>query len=115
MENHGYFLPFIIILIFLLLERRKQKIAVTYHNIKKKRKDIHTMKELAKQFMGKECIIYTVADNFGNIQGVIKDVNDTGITVENKQGLQAVNLDYVVRICEYPRKKNGKKKSVVLD
>lgn len=65
--------------------------------------------------MGKECIIYTVADNFGNIQGVIKDVNDTGITVENKQGLQAVNLDYVVRIREYPRKKNGKKKSVVLD
>ena len=65
--------------------------------------------------MGEECIIYTVADNFGNIQGVIKDVNDTGITVENKQGLQAVNLDYVVRIREYPRKKNGKKKSVVLD
>lgn len=53
MENHSYFLPFIIILIFLLLERRKQKIAVTLHNIKKKRKDIHTMKELAKQFMGK--------------------------------------------------------------
>lgn len=65
--------------------------------------------------MGKECIIYTVADNFGNIQGVIKDVNDTGLTVENKQGLQAVNLDYVVRIREYPCKKNGKKKSVVLD
>ena len=60
-----------------------------------------------------ECIIYTVADNFGNIQGVIKDVNDTGITVENKQGLQAVNLDYVVRIREYPRKKNRKEKSVV--
>ena len=63
--------------------------------------------------MGEECIIYTVADNFGNIQGVIKDVNDTGITVENKQGLQAVNLDYVVRIREYPRKKNRKEKSVV--
>ena len=68
---------------------------------------------LAKQFIGEECIIYTVADNFGNIQGVIKDVNDTGITVENKQGLQAVNLDYVVRIREYPRKKNRKEKSVV--
>ena len=103
MENHSYFLPFIIILIFLLLERRKQKIAVTHHNIKKKRKDIHTMKELAKQFMGKECIIYTIADNFGNIQG-----NDTGLTVEDKQGLQAVNLDYVLRIREYPRKKNKK-------
>lgn len=46
------------------------------------------MKELAKQFIGKECIIYTVADSFGNIQGVIKEVNDTGLTVEDKQGLQ---------------------------
>lgn len=72
------------------------------------------MKELAKQFIGKECIIYTVADNFGNIQGVIKEVNDTGLTVEDKQGLQAVNLDYVLRIREYPRKKNKKRKISIL-
>lgn len=114
MGSYSYFLPFIIIIVFLLIERKQRKIAVIQH-IKKKREDNGAMKELAKQFMGKECIIYTLADNFGNIQGVIKDVNDTGITVENKQGLQAVNLDYVVRIREYPRKKNGKKKSVVLD
>lgn len=114
MESLNYFLPFIIIIIFLLIERKQRNIAVIQH-IKKKREDNGTMKELAKQFMGKECIIYTVADNFGNIQGVIKDVNDTGLTVENKQGLQAVNLDYVVRIREYPKTKNGKKKSVVLD
>lgn len=115
MNDYYYFLlPFLICLIIFLFRDRQTKIAVI-HNLKKKRKDNFNMKELAKQFMGKECIIYTVADNFGNIQGVIKDVNDTGITVENKQGLQAVNLDYVVRIREYPRKKNGKKKSVVLD
>ena len=114
MESLNYFLPFIIIIIFLLIERKQRNIAVIQH-IKKKREDNGTMKELAKQFMGKKCIIYTVADNFGNIQGVIKDVNDTGLTVENKQGLQAVNLDYVVRIREYPKTKNGKKKSVVLD
>ena len=29
--------------------------------------------------------------------------------------LEAVNIDFVVRIREYPRKKNGKKKSVVID
>lgn len=111
--GYSYFLPFIIIIVFLLIERKQRKIAVIQHI--KKREDNGTMKELAKQFMGKECIIYTIADNFGNIQGVIKEVNDTGLTVENKQGLQAVNLDYVVRIREYPKNKNGKKKSVVLD
>jgi len=26
-----------------------------------------------------------------------------------------VNLDFVIRIREYPRKKNGKKKDIVLD
>jgi thioredoxin 1 len=29
--------------------------------------------------------------------------------------IEALNLDFVMRIREYPRKKNGKKKSVVLD
>ena len=28
---------------------------------------------------------------------------------------ELINLDFVTRIREYPRKKNGKKKSVVLD
>ena len=116
MENHSYFLPFIIILIFLLLERRKQKIAVTHHNIKKKRKDIHTMKELAKQFIGEECIIYTIASNDGSIQGVIKEIDDGGMVIEKKTGeLEIINLDFVTRIRQYPRKKNGKKKDIVLD
>ena len=28
---------------------------------------------------------------------------------------EAINLDFVIRIREYPRNKNGKKKSVVFD
>lgn len=30
------------------------------------------MKELAKQFIGEECIIYTITSNDGSVQGVIK-------------------------------------------
>ena len=71
------------------------------------------MKELATKFVDKECII----DSFdGNHQysGVIKDVTDGAILIEKAGKMEAVNLDFVIRIREYPRNKNGKKKTVVL-
>lgn len=74
------------------------------------------MENLAKQFVGKECIIYTITSNDGTVQGTIKDVSGGGLLLEDAQGqLQAVNLEYVTRIREYPRNKKGKKKSVILD
>ena len=74
------------------------------------------MKELAKRFVGKECIIYTVISNDGSVQGVIKEIDDGGMVIEKKSGeLEIINLDYVTRIREYPRTKTGKKKSIVLD
>ena len=74
------------------------------------------MNELAKRFIGQECIIYTITSNEGSVQGVIREVNDSGMIIEKKTGeLEIVNLEFVTRIREYPRKKNGKKQSVVLD
>ena len=74
------------------------------------------MKELAKRFIGEECIIYTITSNDSSLQGVIKEVGDGGMVVEKKSGeTEIVNLDFVTRIRQYPRKKNGKKKSLVLD
>ena len=70
------------------------------------------MLELAKRFIEKECIIYT----FNNqLEGVIKEISGNALLIEKKGMLEAVNLDFVVRIREYPRNKNGKKKSVVID
>lgn len=74
------------------------------------------MNELAKRFIGQECIIYTITSNDGSVQGVIKEVSDSGMIIEKKTGeLEIVNLEFVTRIREYPRKKNRKKQSVVLD
>ena len=74
------------------------------------------MKELAKQFIGKECIVYTVTSTDSNIQGIIKEIDDGAMIIEKNSGeKEIINLDFVTRIREYPRKKNGKKKSVVLD
>lgn len=71
------------------------------------------MYELAQNFIGKECLIYTF--NSSQLTGVIKEVNEGAILIENGDNLEAVNFDFIVRIREYPRKKNGKKKSVILD
>ena len=71
------------------------------------------MKELAKRFIDKECIIYTFNSQLEGV--VIKEVGDGAVLIEKNGTLEAVNLDFVSRIREYPRKKNGKKKSIVID
>ena len=72
------------------------------------------MKELAERFIEKECLIYSFDSNH-QYEGIIKEVTDGAILVENDGKLEAINLDFVIRIREYPKNKKGKKKSVVLD
>lgn len=105
-------------LLFLIvfLPRRRQKIAAAHHIRKKGNGERKAMETLAKQFIGKECIIYTITSNDGSVQGTIREVNGGGMLIEDARGqMQAVNLEYVTRIREYPRNKKGKKESVILD
>ena len=70
------------------------------------------MVELCKRFIGKECIIYT---HNSQIEATVKDVSDGAILIERNGEEEAVNLDYVMRVREYPKNKKGKKKSIVVD
>lgn len=72
------------------------------------------MKELAKRFIDKECAISSFDGNH-QYEGIIKEVTDGAILVEKDGKIEALNLDFVIRIREYPRNKKGKKKSVVFD
>ena len=72
------------------------------------------MKELAKRFLDKECLISSFDSNH-QFEGVIKEVSDSAILVEKYGTVEAINLDFVIRIREFPKNKKGKKKSVVLD
>jgi hypothetical protein len=72
------------------------------------------MKELPKRFVDKECLI-TAFDSNHQFEGVIKEVSDSAILVEKNGTIEAINLDFVIRIREYPKNKNGKKKAVVFD
>ena len=60
------------------------------------------MKELATRFIGKEC---TVCFFDGNQRaGVITEVTDGAILLEKNGKTEALNLDFVLRIHESPRK-----------
>ena len=106
-----------LIIFFCILKRRRTAAAVwQIQNRRKQNKENIVMKELAKQFIGEECIIYTITSIEGSIQGVIKEIDDGGMVIERNSGeREIVNLDLVTRIRQYPRKKNGKKKDIVWD
>lgn len=70
------------------------------------------MNELIKNYIGKECIISCSFES-GRV-GTITKVEDSWIEIETTQGPEIINIDYIVKIKEYPRNKNGKKKSIVL-
>ena len=67
------------------------------------------MIELAKRFIGKECIV-SAFDSNHQFVGFIKEVTDGAVLIEKDGQLEAINLDFVIRIREYPRNKKGKKK-----
>lgn len=109
----------IIFILIIFFNRKKRRTAAAMWQIQNQRKqneEILTMKELAKQFIGEACIIYTISSYDGSIQGVIKEIDDDGMIIERYSGEQEIiNLDFVTRIRQHPKKKNGKKKSVLWD
>ncbi|MEZ3427727.1 MAG: hypothetical protein K1W13_10040 [Lachnospiraceae bacterium] len=113
---NSYYGVFVLLLLFLFLLGRRRKALAAVHHMQKRKKETLSMKELAKRFLDRECIIYTLTSNGGDLQGTIKEVSEGGMLIEDAQGQQqAVNLEYVTRIREFPRNKKGKKKSLVLD
>ena len=111
----SHYIPIIIILIILFILFRNQKAVVARKVVNKRKAEDNTeMIELAKRFIGKECLIYSFDSNH-QFTGKILEVSNNAILIENGGSIDAVNLDFVIRIREYPKNKKGKKKSVVLD
>lgn len=109
--NSSYIVLIIMFLVIFLLYRKRSIAAVVAHK-RNKTSEGFEMKELAQKFIGKDCIIYTVASNYESIKGVITAITDNGILIDYNGNLQAVNLEYVTRIREWPRNSKGKKKTV---
>lgn len=113
--NPSTYIPIIVLWIIIFIMLRNRKAVIARQIIKKRKVEGNTeMKELAKRFIDKECVISSFDGNH-QYEGIIKEVTDGAILVERDGKTEAINLDFVIRIREYPRNKKGKKKSVVLD
>lgn len=118
METTYFVVLWLIIILWWEYSRNKKQIAVMIERkieFKKSKGKGDAMKELVKKFIGKDCIINTFNSQ---LDGRLLEVSEDGgaILIErmDKQ-VEAVNLDYVIRLREYPTKKNGKRKGIVLD
>jgi len=107
------YLPILIMILILLWMLRGQRAVAAKKAVEHRKKERTTeMVELAKRFVGKDCII-SAFDSNHQFDGIIKEVTDGAVLIEKDGKLEAINLDFVIRIREYPRNKKGKKKAIV--
>ena len=106
----NYFL--LLVLIIVLLQQKKSEDWTAKYLKMKRRKENHIMREAAAKFIDKECLIYLLS---GEVRGIIREVTDNALLIETPTDRQIINLDFVIRIREYPKTKHGKKKAAVLD
>ena len=114
MSNYGIWIV-ILFLLVILPAIRSRRIAAAYHHIRKKRRNgVNIMNKIVMDYVGKECLVYTISGS-EVVTGVVETVEDGWITVRSFDGktTEAVNAEYVTRIKEYPRNKNGKRKAIV--
>ncbi len=104
---------FLLIILPIITRRRNETAIIKAINRRNDKKESEEMNELAKSFIEKDCIIYLFNGN--QYMGRIKEVADRAMLIDKDGANEIINLDFVARIREYPKKKNGKKKSVVLD
>ncbi len=107
MESYLWVLLALLLLLLIMAQAKKQTLAaIINHRKNHKSKETFEMKELAQQFIGEACIIYTLASAIdGSVQGVIKEIHDDGILIEkNSAELEIVNLAYVTRIRKVSKK-----------
>ena len=111
--NPSYFAVFfLLIVIFISLRNRKNE-ETAFVMKRRKKGRTSTMASVVERFINKECIVYTLGGY--QISGVIEGTADGWVTVNDSGNVEVLNLDYIVRVREYPKNKKGKKKSIVSD
>ena len=118
--SSSYLIWFILIICVFLPMLNAKKDAVCL-KIRKKRKKLTeeeriAMSEIIKGYIGKRCLVYSVGSNGAQIDGTINELSGNWIKLTHEDGsTEAISLDYIQRVREYPTNKKGKPKSIVLD
>lgn len=109
------YIPIIVIFVVLFVLLRNRRAVIARKIIRKRKKEGNReMIELAKRFVGKECLI-SAFDGNHQFSGIIKEVNESAVLIENAGNIEVINLDFVIRIREYPKSKKGKKKAIIFN
>ncbi len=70
------------------------------------------MLELLGKYLNMDCIIYLIVGS--RVDGIIKEISENGVVLEHLDGTTGViNLEYIVRVREFPKNKDGKRKMVI--
>lgn len=104
-----YFLVFVLLLLGCLSKKKRQKYRIKMMSKKNQNeRELERMNELIQSLMGKDVYVKLLE---GTADGIVKEVTDKGVVLEGKEGIQIINLDYIISIREYPYK-NGKRAMV---
>ena len=102
MEFSTYFPIFFLWFVIFSQLRRRQKILYIQQILNQTRKENTKMFELAKKFIGKDCTIYVLDNQF---RGTVTEVTDSAILIEKNGSVEVLNLNYVISIKENKSKK----------
>ena len=106
----------IFLLLFVIPARRAlqhRQAMISKRNRVKRRKGESTRNELIKNYIGQEISVW--AGNSSGVTGTATRIEENWLEIEDKNGnKQLLNTDYISRIQEYPRNKNGRKKAVIV-
>jgi hypothetical protein len=95
--------------------RRKAQVIKRLAKIRQNHKEgLSIMCDVFNRFIGKECIITTM--DTANVIGVVEAIEGDWLAIRAKGGaedLDMLRIEFISRIREYPKGKNGKKKWIV--
>lgn len=70
--------------------------------------------DVFNSFIGKDCIFTLSTGKY--VTGVLESISEGWLSVRNpKNGVQAVNSDYISDVKEIPKNKNGRRKRFYLE
>lgn len=105
--NPTYLTVLMLFLILFLIKRNQKRLLIKQIIKKRNSEDKIKMTELAKIFIEKKCIFSSFDGN--RTIGTLKEVTNGAALIENNGNTAVINLDFVTKISEYPKKKkNGK-------
>lgn len=101
-----YIFPLLMLWYLLYDSKKKNKKAIAHNHL---RRELTVMTELVKDFIGKDCAIYTMNDQ---VCGIIESVDEKWLVLNDNGHKSIVNSEYIIRVKEIPHNKNGKRKAL---